>query len=111
MDMLDLTVHLARLRRAEAPTVTTSQVLTARGVSSRKVLWRDLDAGLFRGVEPERHSPTPRRFAEGSRAGNPLVWPHAALMRARQIAEYLRRGWTRGEVAKQIVSGHLMPPT
>jgi hypothetical protein len=32
-------------------------------------------------------------------------------MRARQIAEYLRRGWTCSEVAKQIVSGHLMPPT
>lgn len=92
------------------PDVTTARVLHARGVRSRKVLWRDLDAGLLRGCEPTRHSSTPHRFAVGSTTGNPWIWPHGALLRARQIAKYLSQGWSRGEVAKRIVSGQLLPP-
>jgi len=38
------------------------------------------------------------------------MWPHGALLRARWIAKYLSQGYSRGEVAKRIVSGHLLPP-
>ena len=90
-------------------TTTTGRILAARGVRSRKVLWRDLDAGLFVGCEPVRRPATPGAFAAGSPVGNPLVWPLAAMRRARLIAEYIARGWGRPQIATRLRGGHLLP--
>jgi len=81
-------------------TVTTADVLKARGVRSRKVLYQDRRAGLFADMMPHRTS-----SGYWSCDGVWLVWPAQALQRARLIRRWLEQGKTRQDVAAALLVG------
>lgn len=78
--------------------VTTAQVLAARGAATRRTLRLDRIAGLWVGIEPHRTSRGP------STEGVPLMWPTAALRRARQIAKARAAGLRRHEIRERLLA-------
>ena len=82
------------MRRIE---ITTSDILRARGSTSRWVIARDLAAGLFRDCPPRR---TSRGY--WSVVGVFYLWPHAALRRASYIGRAIRRRATRAQIAAAL---------
>jgi len=77
--------------------VTTGEVLRARGAKTRKTLRLDRRAGLFDGLEPVRTS-----TGRSSRWGVFLLWPPAALRRARAIRRLQAQGLYRRAIRERL---------
>lgn len=80
--------------------VTTSDVHEARGAKNQTTVTRDLNAGLFRGCEPQRVSKGPR-----STQGVFYVWPRRALVRARWIRALIALHLTRSDIKELVDRG------